>query len=72
MNNLELNQYDSQKIHLVYEQWPEIAQKSYNIEQKIEDFEGIDHLVFAGMGGSGAIGDMFSSLLSKTVYTSSG
>ena len=26
----------------------------------------IDHIVFAGMGGSGAIGDIFSAILSKT------
>ena len=29
-------------------------------------FDNIDHIVFAGMGGSGAIGDIFLSILSKT------
>ena len=30
------------------------------------DFKNVDHIVFAGMGGSGAIGDLFASILSKT------
>jgi len=30
------------------------------------DFKNVDHIVFAGMGGSGTIGDVFSSILSKT------
>jgi glucose/mannose-6-phosphate isomerase len=30
------------------------------------DYRNIDHIVFVGMGGSGAIGDLFSAILSKT------
>ncbi|VVC05678.1 Bifunctional phosphoglucose/phosphomannose isomerase [uncultured archaeon] len=53
-------------MHKIYDMWPEIAKKSYKSEQNEVDFTDIDHIVFAGMGGSGALGDIFSSILSKT------
>lgn len=53
-------------MHKVYDRWPQIAQNSYNSDLKEAHFDNIDHIVFAGMGGSGAIGDIFSSILSKT------
>jgi glucose/mannose-6-phosphate isomerase len=65
--NLEkLKKIDVEKMYQVYDMWPEIAENSYrsNIEQI--DFEKSSHFVFAGMGGSGAIGDIFSAILSKT------
>ena len=61
-----IEKYDSQKMYKVYDKWPEIARESFESNQESIDFDGIDHIVFAGMGGSGAIGDMFSSILSKT------
>ena len=61
-----MEKYDSQKMYKVYDKWPEIAHESFESNQEIADFADIDHIVFAGMGGSGAIGDMFSSVLSKT------
>lgn len=51
---------------LVYDKWPQLATHSYNKKHIQIDFKNIDHIVFAGMGGSGAIGDLFSSILSKT------
>lgn len=61
-----LEKFDSQGMHKVYDIWPKIAKESYfsNLAQ-IED-EKCSHIVFAGMGGSGAIGDIFSAILSKT------
>jgi glucose/mannose-6-phosphate isomerase len=53
-------------MHKIYDMWPEIAKKSYKSDQDAVDFTDIDHIVFAGMGGSGALGDIFSSILSKT------
>ena len=53
-------------MYKVYDKWPEIARESFESNQASIDFDDIDHIVFAGMGGSGAIGDMFSSVLSKT------
>ncbi len=61
-----IEKYDSQKMYKVYDKWPEIARESFESNQEPVDFEGIDHIVFAGMGGSGAIGDIFSAILSKT------
>ena len=52
-------------MYKIYDKWPDIAKESYkNLLPKI-DLKNIDHMVFAGMGGSGAIGDVFASILSK-------
>jgi len=61
-----LNRYDPSEMHNVYDRWAELARESYDSEIAAVDFHGIDNIVFAGMGGSGAIGDVFSSILSKT------
>lgn len=54
-----------------YDRWPEIAKNSFQSEIKQCNFSNINHIVFAGMGGSGAIGSIFSSILSKTnIHTS--
>ena len=66
MNRLDLEKYDLQKMYEVYDKWPEIARESFETDRESVDFSGIDHIVFAGMGGSGAIGDLFSSILSKS------
>ena len=66
MEFLSLEKYDLQKMYKIYDEWPQIARKSFESIQQPVDFDGIDHIVFAGMGGSGAIGDIFSSILSKT------
>ena len=61
-----LEKYDSQKMHKIYDDWPNLAKKAYTSDLEPANFENIDHIVFAGMGGSGAIGDLFASILSKT------
>ena len=53
-------------MYAVYDRWPQIAKESYESELEPVDFKDIDHIVFAGMGGSGAIGDLFSAILSQT------
>jgi len=53
-------------MYKTYDKWPEIARQTFESSQEPVDFEGIDHIVFAGMGGSGAIGDLFASMLSKS------
>ena len=53
-------------MHKIYDKWPEIAEKSFQLDLQPVDFSNVNHIVFAGMGGSGAIGDIFSSILSKT------
>ena len=61
-----LNKYDVSGMYKVYDAWPQIARKSYFSPHDIVDYDHIDHIVFAGMGGSGAIGDLLSAILSKT------
>ncbi len=61
-----LERIDKQKMYKVYDKWPEIAKNSFESQNNIENFEQIEHIVFGGMGGSGTIGDMFASILSKT------
>jgi len=53
-------------MHKIYDSWPKIAKESYELDFEPIDFKEIDHIVFSGMGGSGAIGDLFSAILSKT------
>jgi glucose/mannose-6-phosphate isomerase len=61
-----IEKYDLEKMYQVYDNWPKIARDSFESNHKSINFDDIDHIVFSGMGGSGAIGDMFSSILSKT------
>ena len=53
-------------MHKTYDKWPEIAKEAYESKLDAVDLKNINHIIFAGMGGSGAIGDIFSSILSKT------
>ncbi|NWJ21280.1 glucose-6-phosphate isomerase [Marine Group I thaumarchaeote] len=67
----ELEKIDSKKMFKVYDIWPDISKESYEQEFSKPEFSDIDHIVFAGMGGSGTIGDVFSSILSKNdIHTS--
>ncbi len=61
-----MNKYDTQKMYKIYDDWPNLAKKAYTSNLKPVNFDGINHIVFAGMGGSGAIGDIIASILSKT------
>ena len=63
-DDLEKNDYDG--MHNVYDKWSCIARDAYDSDLQSVDFKDIDNVVFSGMGGSGAIGDLFSSILSKT------
>jgi glucose/mannose-6-phosphate isomerase len=62
----QIEKYDPSGMHKIYDQWPQIAKDAYDSDLDPVDFKNIDHIVFAGMGGSGAIGDLFASILSKT------
>ena len=71
MNLEELEKIDSKKMFKVYDTWPNIAKESYEQQFSKPEFDDIDHIVFAGMGGSGTVGDTFSSILSKNdIHTS--
>ena len=61
-----MNEIDSKGMYKIYDRWPEIAKVAFESDLNPVDFKNIDHIIFAGMGGSGAIGDLFASILSKT------
>ena len=60
-----IQKFDSQKMYETYDLWPEIAIKAYETKFKKLDIKNIDHVVFVGNGGSGSIGDIIGSILSK-------
>ncbi len=60
-----LRDIDLQSMYKTYDKWPSIAKESYEKPLDKIDLKNVEHVVFAGMGGSGAIGDVFSSILSK-------
>lgn len=53
-------------MHEIYDKWHEIAKNCYQNDLEQISVSGISHIVFAGMGGSGAINDLISAVLSKT------
>ena len=53
-------------MYLVYDKWSEIAENTYKENWQSLKYQNVDHIVFAGMGGSGSIGDIFSAILSQT------
>ncbi|MDF2430366.1 MAG: SIS domain-containing protein [Nitrosopumilus sp.] len=61
-----MDKVDARGMYKIYDSWPEIARESFESHHEPVDFHDIDHIVFAGMGGSGTIGDLFSSILSKS------
>ena len=61
----DIKRVDTESMFKIYDEWPNIAKESF--EKKFEklDVKDIDHVVFAGMGGSGSIGDTIRAILSK-------
>jgi len=66
LNKSNLHHNDPLGMHKVYDIWPQLAKESYESDLTPIDFKNIDHIVFAEMGGSGSICDLFSAILSKT------
>ncbi len=66
LNIAQLEKYDPSGMHKIYDKWPLIAKESYESNQNTIDFGPVNHIVFAGMGGSGAVGDVLAAILSKT------
>lgn len=61
-----IQKFDTQSMYKVYDIWPEMAREQYETDLEEIDIGEISHIVFAGMGGSGAISDIFSAIFSKT------
>jgi len=53
-------------MYKIYDLWPKIAKESYFSSLPEINFERCSHIIFAGMGGSGTLGDIFAAILSKT------
>ena len=53
-------------MYLVYDKWSEIAENTSKENWQSLKYQNVNHIVFAGMGGSGSIGDIFSAILSQT------
>jgi glucose/mannose-6-phosphate isomerase len=53
-------------MYEAYDYWPKLAKEYYEKDFSKLEIDDVDHIVFAGMGGSGTIGDIISSILSKT------
>jgi len=66
MNKSNLHHNDPLGMHKVYDIWPQLAKESYESDPTPIDFKNTAHIVFAGMGDSGSICDIFSAILSKT------
>ena len=62
----DIQRYDSKKMYETYDHWPKLAKQYYEKDFSKLEIDDVDHIVFAGMGGSGTIGDIISSILSKT------
>ena len=61
----DLNIIDTRQMFKAYDDWPKIASESFEEKFTKFDIKNVDHIVFAGMGGSGSIGDTIGAILSK-------
>jgi glucose/mannose-6-phosphate isomerase len=62
----KLKKYDTLEMYKTYNEWPRMAKNSFDSDIEEIKRQTVDHIVFVGMGGSGAIGDIFAAILSKT------
>ena len=65
----DLQKYDHSEMYKIYDNWPQTAIESFEKKDQVLDFKNIDQLIFSGMGGSGTICDVFSSIFSQTSIT---
>jgi len=62
----DLEKHDSERMYSIYDDWPKIAKIAYQNDLQSLNFGKMGHVVVMGMGGSGALGDFFAAILSKT------
>lgn len=66
IDDVAIKKIDTQDMAGAYSHWPKMAKDAYgSANTSIRDMK-MDHIVFAGMGGSGTMGDIFESILSNT------
>jgi len=61
----DLKKNDRDSMFKTYDSWPDIAIESFSMKLTKYLEKDIDNIIFAGMGGSGSIGDTISAILSK-------
>jgi len=68
----QIKKYDQSLMHEAYDIWPQLARDNYKktINASLE-FRDVDHIAFAGMGGSAAAGEVLRGVLSKSNYHTS-
>lgn len=62
----EITKIDTSGMHKIYNKWSDLADNAFKKNYNVLESDNISHIVFAGMGGSGAIGDVFNAIFSKT------
>ena len=65
MKMKDLEEIDKEEMFKIYDNWPNMAKESFKKDIQKVDIKNIDHIIFTGMGGSGAIGDVMKDILSK-------
>ena len=53
-------------MYEVYDNWSKLAKEVFSSNLDYLTFENINHIVFTGMGGSGALGDVLKAILSNS------
>lgn len=53
-------------MYKIYDKWPQLAREFFKRKYDPVNVRNVNHVIFTGMGGSGAIGDALSAILSKT------
>ena len=67
----QIKAIDKSQMYKIYDNWPDIAKEAFMMNSEQIEYKNINNIIFAGVGGSGTIGDIFSSILSKTdIHTS--
>lgn len=66
LDSRTIKKYDSFGIHKIYDMWPDVAKEFHLKNYDKSEFGEIDQIIFTGMGGSGAIGDTLSAIVSTT------
>jgi glucose/mannose-6-phosphate isomerase len=72
LSKLEVESIDTSKLYEDYENWPQYCEDALSQKVVTPDIKDINRIIYAGMGGSGASGDILadglSSILTKPFH----
>jgi glucose/mannose-6-phosphate isomerase len=63
----EVEREDPSGIHLDYEEWPQLCETALNQHVETPSAGDVDQIIYAGMGGSAASGDLLRDWLTPTL-----